>query len=169
MTITATIEQEIDQGDGTKNVLVRFDDDVDGSVSRLSSTIPTSTNTQTWATQKATEFDSSKAQTELDNNFALVGQGQNATTLAWVRNTEAVGEEWICKGASNQTDAQGIANFAHIHREYSNPTINNATGFTNAQRQQWSGQAQALETSLNNYNAGHAEDPAKRFDGFPDF
>lgn len=168
MTITATVEQDVDQGGGVRRITVRFDDSIDGSESRNTYRIAIGVDAQVFADGRALDLEMSRAQQELETNFELVRGGQNATTLIWLRNTEATGEEWICKGASNQTDAQQIANFAHIHREYGSQTINAATGLSNPERQAWSGDAQALETSLNQYIADHTNNPIYRFDGFPD-
>lgn len=153
-------------GSARRNVLIRFDDDIDGSVSRKSSSVAVGVDLQAVADGWAADLEVSKANGELEDNFESVRQGVNATTLVWVRNTSAVGEEYVCKGASNQ-QGESAVQFAHIHREYSNAVINAATGLSNPQRQAWSGDAQALETACNNYKADHTDDPIYFFDGFP--
>lgn len=168
MTITATILQDDPQpGTDKRNALIQFDDDVDGSsFSRLFSR-PISEDLQAWADGYAASLEIQRGQQELETNFETVRQGQNATTLVWVRNTVDVGDEYICKGASNMSDATAVANFAHIHREYSNPRIVAVTGLSNPQRQAWSGHAQSLESALIQYQDEHTADPAFFFDGFP--
>lgn len=167
MTITATILQDDLQAGGTsRNALIQFDDDVDASsFSRLFNR-PASEDLQAWADAYALNLEGSRAEQELEANFNLVRGGQDATTLSWVRNNVDIGDEYICKGASNQQGESAVA-FAHIHREYSNPRIVAVTGLTNQQRQAWSGDAQALETAWNNYKADHSDDPVYFFDGFP--
>ena len=167
MTITATILQDDLQAGGTsRNALIQFDDDVDASsFSRLFNR-PASEDLQAWADAYALNLEGSRAEQELEANFRAVRDGQDATTLVWVRNPDAIGEEYICKGASNQLGPTAVP-FAHIHREYSNATIVAATGLSQSQRQAWSGDAQALETACNNYKADHSDDPVYFFDGFP--